>query len=115
MLKLAFIGILAAIALPDYSKLRDRAETGARVAEAIGLAKECALAAASNLDEDVTGSANVIVNPVTGCTGGGTVDVTFAAGRGIQCLDKILPDEATNATITIINTGAISCSISAAN
>jgi type IV pilus assembly protein PilA len=109
MIVVAIIGILAAIALPEYTKARDRAETGARVGEAIGLAKECAVAAASDLDENIVGSSNVSVVMTTSCTGGGTVTATFRAGRGVQCLGTTLGDAATTATITISDTGAISC------
>jgi type IV pilus assembly protein PilA len=110
MIVVAIIGILSAVAFPQYQKARDRAETGARIGEAIGLAKECAVAAASNLDENVVGSSNVVVTMQGSCVSGGTVVATFTRGLGIQCLATTLADNATTATVTISNSGGISCS-----
>lgn len=110
MIVVAIIGILSAVALPQFLKARDRAETGARVGEAIGLAKECAVAAASNLDESVVGSSSVVVTTTDSCVGGGTIVATFTRGLGIQCLNTTLGDTATTATVTVSATGGLSCS-----
>jgi type IV pilus assembly protein PilA len=108
MIVVAIVGVLSAISLPTYLNARNAAAAGAVVGEAIGVAKECATAAASDVDTGVTtGSTNVTVV----CnTGGGTVSVAFAPGAiGIQCLgDKSAATDGA-ATITVSDKGVMTC------
>lgn len=108
MIVVAIVGVLSAISLPTYLNARNAAAAGAVVGEAIGFAKECAAAAASDLDTGVTtGSTNVNV----ACnTSGGTVSVSFVSGAiGIQCLgDKSIATDGA-ATITVSDKGAMTC------
>lgn len=112
MIVVAIVGILSAVALPTYLNARNAAAAGARIGEAIGIAKECATAAASDIETGVTTTAGpgVTVTPTSNCVGGGTVAATFTAGAaGISCLDKKSDAASTTATITIGAGGAISC------
>lgn len=108
MIVVAIVGVLSAVALPTYLNARSAAAAGAVVGEAIGVAKECATAAASDVDTGVTtGSTNVAV----ACnTGGGTVSVAFSPGTiGIQCLgDKSVATDGA-ATITVSDKGVMTC------
>jgi type IV pilus assembly protein PilA len=109
MIVVAIVGVLSAVALPTYLNARTAAAAGAVVGEAIGVAKECATAAASDVDTGVTtaGTTNVIV----ACnTGGGTVSMAFSPGAiGIQCLgDKSVATDGA-ATITVFDKGMMTC------
>lgn len=111
MVVVAIVGVLSAVALPTYLNARNAAAAGAVVGEAIGFAKECATAAASDVNTGVTtGSGNVTV----ACnSGGGTVSVAFTPGAiGIQCLgDKSIATDGA-ATITVSDGGTITCAFS---
>lgn len=111
MIVVAIVGILSAVALPTYLNARNAAAAGARIGEAIGIAKECATAAASDIETGVTTpSAGVTLTAVSGCTGGGSVAASFTPGAaGISCLDQKSTSTSAKATITIGAAGAISC------
>lgn len=108
MVVVAVVGLLSAVVVPTYLNARSAAAAGAVVGEAIGFAKMCATAAASDVDTGITtGSTNVTV----ACsTAGGTVSVTFAAGAsGIQCLADTSAAADNSATITISDAGVTTC------
>ncbi len=111
MIVVAIVGILSAVALPTYLNARNAAAAGARIGEAIGIAKECATAAASDIETGVTTpSTGVTLTAVSGCTGGGTVAAAFTAGAaGISCLDQKSTSASKLATIAVSAAGAISC------
>lgn len=112
MIVVAIVGILSAVALPTYLNARNAAAAGARIGEAIGIAKECATAAASDIETGVTTTAGpgVTVTATSGCTGGGTVVAAFTPGAaGISCLDKKSTATSATATLAISALGAISC------
>ena len=44
MIVIVVVGILSAVALPQFLGVRDKAELGASIGEAVGLAKECSAA-----------------------------------------------------------------------
>ena len=106
MIVVAVIGILSAVALPQYLQARARAEAGAKVGEAIGLSKECAVGQASRLLASVDGKA---------CSG--AADVTIArtftgAAPDVACLADTAVAADRIATITVTSTGALSCAFS---
>ncbi len=106
MIVVAVIGILAAVALPQYLSARNAAAAGASVGEALGIAKECAVLAASDI-----GSA-----PGTEtCTsaGGNVVSDAWPTGvAGIRCLTATSVGSQTKATITVASDGGQTCAFS---
>jgi type IV pilus assembly protein PilA len=112
MIVVAVIGILSAVALPQFLGARNAAAAGAAVGEALGIAKECATIAASDIGEppDGAGSTQVTCGPT-----GGTVTGTWAVGTGVtgvKCLADVAADGNTTATIKITDAGQLSCSFS---
>jgi type IV pilus assembly protein PilA len=110
MIVVAVIGILSAVALPQFLQARNAADSGSRVGAAIGLAKECGVLAASDIGAAPASATNIAVS----CgSSGGTVTATLISGpEGIRCLtDTSVAADAT-ATITIGSDGATSCAFS---
>jgi type IV pilus assembly protein PilA len=112
MIVVAIVGILSAVALPNFLGARAAADAGAKVGEALGLAKECATFLASG-----GVGAQPAATGVTCATGAnGTVTRSFTAGaQGVKCLDQSSSTASKSVTITITggsaatNIGAISC------
>jgi type IV pilus assembly protein PilA len=112
MIVVAVIGILSAVALPNFLGARSAAAAGAAVGEALGLAKECATFISSGGIGQTPGATNVTC--ATGANG--VVTRTFAAGAaGVRCLSATSTTANTSVTVTITggtgatNLGAISC------
>lgn len=109
MIVVSVIGILSAIALPQFAKARARAFAGVAVRQAIIAAKGCAIANAtgfSTTGRDGSGS-------VVTCGGTTTVSIksrTFDSGAdGIRCLSATSSFESTQATITVEASGSMTC------
>jgi type IV pilus assembly protein PilA len=101
MIVVAVIGILSAVALPQYLKARARAEAGAAIGEAIGLAKECAVGQASKMQSGPSS-----------CDGSaaGTFTASWSGDAdGVRCLDVTIGAGVTSATVTATTSGSISC------
>ncbi|WP_416223907.1 hypothetical protein [Synechococcus sp. CBW1107] len=111
MIVVAIVGILSAVALPQFLNARTAAATGSKIGEALGIAKECATAAASKIAVGTTTpGAGITVTPVSDCMGGGSIVATFDAGAaGIKCLTDTSTSTSTTATITVGSTGTLSC------
>ncbi len=111
MIVVAIVGILSAVALPNFLGARAAADAGAKVGEAIGLAKECATFLAS-------GGVGTTPAGITCTTGAnGSVVRTFTSGAaGVRCLNDTSVTGDGTATITITGTGtnigAMSCAFS---
>jgi type IV pilus assembly protein PilA len=112
MIVVAIVGILSAVALPNFLQARNAAAAGSAVGEATGLAKECAT---------FIYSGGVGVAPVSIASGpqvtcgagaaGSVVSRSFTAGAaGIKCLNTTIATSATSVTITIPTSGAMTCS-----
>ena len=100
MIVVAVIGILSAVALPQFLSARNAAALGAQVGEQLGLGKECSVFVASG---------GVGTAP-TGCTtSGGTFSGSSSGtASGVTCLDKT--SNANNTvTVTVSGTGSLSC------
>lgn len=111
MIVVAIVGILSAVALPNFLGARAAASAGARVGEVIGLAKECATFIASGgVGVAPTTSGGVTI----ACTTSGTVSGTFTSGAGgVRCLAVTSASGNTTVTVSIAaNTGAMTCAFS---
>ena len=109
MIVVAIVGILSAVALPNFLGARAAAEAGARIGEAVGIGKECATYVASGgvgTAPAASGSVGVTCSPTAGTVTSGTW--TAGAG-GIKCLGVTSSTSHTSATITIANSGAMTC------
>ncbi len=106
MIVVAVIGILSAVALPNFLNARNAAAAGAVVGEALGLAKECATLAISDIgNAPASGNATVSCNATSG-----TVSASFTAGAsGIRCLNQTTASNSSKVTVTISSLGAITC------
>ena len=102
MIVVAVIGLLSAVALPQYLQSRNAADAGAKIGEAIGLAKECATAVAAGG-----------IGIPSGCstTASSTFVRTWAASvSNLRCLNAG-PSNASGATVGVSTTGSISCTL----
>lgn len=108
MIVVAVIGILAAVALPQYLQARNAAAAGSAVGEALGLAKECAVFVASGgvgVAPASGGNTTVTCN-----TSGGTIQATFGAGAiGVKCLTATLGSGNNKVTVTVGAGGTLGC------
>lgn len=105
MITVAIVGILSAVALPQFLQARNAAQAGAQLGEKIAQAKECATAVAAGG-----------VGLPAGCNTGGTTNFTASWGgtvAGLRCLDKTAATSgASQATIQVSSAGSLSCSFS---
>jgi type IV pilus assembly protein PilA len=101
MIVVAVIGLLSAVALPQYLQARNAAEAGARLGERIGAAKECATSIA----------AGGIGSPGTDCATGSTYVATWGGQvSGLRCLTSNAGATTySQATITVGAGGTLSC------
>jgi type IV pilus assembly protein PilA len=112
MIVVAIVGILSAVALPNFLQARNAAAAGSAVGEAVGVAKECA----TFLISGGVGVAPVSVagGPTITCALGGAGTVisrSFGAGAGgVRCLAATVGSAATQVTIAVPTNGAMTCS-----
>jgi type IV pilus assembly protein PilA len=112
MIVVAIVGILSAVALPNFLGARAAASAGAAVGEVVGIAKECATFVSSGgVGVAPTGSL------VSSCAvGGGSVAKTFTSGAAnVQCLRTNVTSTTAHSKVTITitgTTGAMSCTFS---
>jgi type IV pilus assembly protein PilA len=115
MIVVAVVGILAAVALPQYLRARNAAQAGAIVGEAVGLAKECAVVAASDINTGITPGGPNVTNGCAADGSGGDVVGTMPQGTmpdGVSCLDQTSADGNTTVTLTVDADGAVTCAFS---
>ena len=131
MIVVAIIGILSAVAIPQFLGVRDRSAVSAKVGELVGLAKECAVGQVTAAAQEVnlTNTGIVDTGTVAGttanskaCNGSGPVTLAYtfvgastnpvqvaAVPAGTKCLAGTSIGGNTIATITITQSGSISC------
>jgi type IV pilus assembly protein PilA len=129
MVVIVIIGILAAVALPQFMGVKDKAKLNTQIAEGSGLAKECAAAILSEgpypanyvTTSGVTVSGLTIAGGTSGnCNGGTTasapaVDVTFtstaAVATGSKCGNTSMAVGKTCKITVTATTGAVAYTI----
>ena len=118
MIVVAIIGILSAVAVPQYLGLRDRSDAKTKIAEVLGNAGECA---AFQVEADPSGT--TVQSPLGTaqvCGGTGTalqartfvskVFVAIPTGANVACLGATLGANKTVATIAVSTSGVRTCS-----
>jgi type IV pilus assembly protein PilA len=114
MIVVAVIGVLSAVALPNFLQARNAAAAGSAVGEAIGVAKECATWLASGGIGSEPTVATGGPQMTCGIGSAGTIlSRTFASGAsGLRCLGLTTGmSSATQVTISVPTTGSMSCSV----
>jgi len=102
MIVVAIIGLLAAVALPQYLSARAAADAGAKIGEAIGLAKECSVFVAS-------GGVGTAPTSCSVATGGRYARTWSPSVAGLTCLNQTSAG-ALSATVTVAaSTGVMAC------
>jgi type IV pilus assembly protein PilA len=116
MIVVAIVGILSAVALPNFLGARAAASAGAAVGEVIGISKECATFIASGGVGALPAAPTTSSIGVTCGTGGGTVSKTFQSGaQGVQCLGTAVTSASGSGTVKVTiaaTTGAMTCAFS---
>jgi type IV pilus assembly protein PilA len=114
MIVVAIIGLLAAVALPQFLNARDRADAKAKVGELVGLAKECAT---FNAEADITPSTITAPDGTASvsCGGAAPASLTMSSrswrtGLNVECAGSTM--SATRVRMAISPTGSIVCSAS---
>ena len=109
----AVIGLLAAVALPQFLSARDRADAKSKVGELVGLAKECAT---FNAEADLT-SSTIAAPDNRSVTCGGAVPATvtmssrsWRTSLAVECAGSTFT--ATRAKMDIQPSGKMVCSSS---
>jgi len=103
MIVVAIVGILSAVAIPQFLGARSAAQAGAAIGEKVGLAKECAVFIASG----------GVGQAPTSCTAGAAA--TFSATwsptvSGLNCLAASAGTVGkSSASITVSSTGQMTC------
>ena len=113
MIVVAVIGLLAAVALPQFLSARDRADAKSKVGELVGLAKECAT---FNAEADLT-SSTIAAPDNRSVTCGGAVPATvtmssrsWRTSLAVECAGSTFT--ATRAKMDIQPSGKMVCSSS---
>lgn len=114
MIVVAIIGLLAAVALPQFLTARDRADAKAKIGELVGLSKECAT---FNAEADITPSTITAPGGTASVSCGGAAPATLTmssrswrTGLNVECAGSTM--SATRVRMVIQPTGSIDCSSS---
>ena len=118
---IAIIGILAAVAIPNFIQAKNSAAVGSRIGEGSGFAKSCltwqstGVGTAPNNTSGTPASDGVSMS-CTGTAGTGTVTAKWPAGvPGVRCLTATTTSANTTATFSINisnTTDQITCALS---
>ena len=105
------IGVLAAVGIPVFDGVRDRAQAKAFVGEAVGLAKECAVLQLENEQAGTT-----VVDPggtTATCDGSAAATITsqtWDTSLEVTCANTT--GTGTSASLAVSTSGVIVCTIS---
>ena len=113
MIVVAIVGLLSAVALPQFLGARSAAEAGAKIGGQIGLAKECAVWVASGGVGQPPPAATTPGQLGTCTLTGGTYQASWARTvAGLNCLGASGASNGNiRATITINDGGAMTCAL----
>jgi type IV pilus assembly protein PilA len=104
MIVVAIVGILSAVAIPQFLGARAAAKAGAQIGEKVGLAKECAV---------FIGSGGVGTAPASCALDGATFSTSWSPSvQGLNCLTTSAATAKTSASISVTATGQMSCTMS---
>jgi type IV pilus assembly protein PilA len=106
MIVVAVIGILSAVALPQYLGARNAADAGAKIGELIGRVKECGTFKASG-GVGIAPTINTVA-----CSSSGSQSFTTSWGgtvSNLRCLTTT--GSGSQASISVATSGALSCTI----
>ena len=115
MIVVAIIGLLSAVALPQFLNARDRADVKAKIGETVGLAKECAVFSA-----EADSGVSYVKYPRGGSVDCGKTNTAvrsfssraFPVGMVVDCVDqKSLTTTTAGITITVTTEGQMSCDV----
>lgn len=117
MIVVAIIGILSAVAIPQYLGVRDRSDVKTKIAEVLGNAGECGAFQAEA--DAATTSVNNPGGTAQLCGGTGTtlvtrtfISKTFPAiptGSTASCMGTTIAAGKTSVTITVSTAGVLTC------
>jgi type IV pilus assembly protein PilA len=112
MIVVAIIGLLSAVALPQFLSTRDRADAKAKIGELVGLSKECGT---FNAEADMTSSTVFTPNSTVSIVCGGASPAsltmsskTWRVALAIDCVGTSI--NAKQAKMLIEPTGRLTCS-----
>jgi len=102
MIVVAIIGLLSAVALPQFLNARDRADAKAKVGELTGLAKECAT---FNAESDITTSTVKSSAFTVSCGGANPSSIsitsrTWKTSLRLECLGATVSGNSARVVIT---------------
>ena len=106
MIVVAVIGVLSAVALPQYLNARNTAAAGAAIGGAVGVAKECATYVASGGAFTIPTGTAYGTCALTGATFTGT----WSTAVDVRCLG--VTGNGTQAAIAVASNGGLTCTIS---
>jgi type IV pilus assembly protein PilA len=113
MVVVAVIGILSAVALPQYLGARSSAEAGAKIGELIGLTKECATFKVSGgVGETPALRPSGYTSAIT-CNTNSSQSFTTSwsgAASNVRCLN-VTSGSGSQATISVSTTGRLECTV----
>ena len=111
MIVVAIIGLLSAVALPQFLNARNRADSKAKIGEVVGLAKECAV---FNAEADSVSTAVRQPDGTTVWCGGvsptaiGMTSNSWSTSQTVTCLGAALTGK-THVVVGISTSGQMSC------
>jgi type IV pilus assembly protein PilA len=117
MIVVAIVGILSAVALPNYLQARSAALIGSRVGEAVSFAKECAVRTVTGIGSapsstTATPDGRVVIAGCSGQGSTGTATATWGTAKadGVRCLSVTSNATHTQAEVSIDTSGTLTCS-----